>query len=64
MRLAHTAAVTLLGPSQVGKTSLALEIGRGKNSVYLDSESEADLGKLAQPTLYLRDHMDKLVILD
>ena len=33
-------------------------------SVYLDLEAEEDLSKLSQPTLYLRDHADKLVILD
>ncbi len=63
-RLANTAAVALLGPRQVGKTSLALEIGKTRPSVYLDLESESDLAKLAQPSLYLRDHLDKLVILD
>lgn len=63
-RLANTAAVALLGPRQVGKTSLALEIGKTRPSVYLDLESDSDLAKLAQPSLYLRDHLDKLVILD
>jgi hypothetical protein len=63
-RLAHSPAVALLGPRQVGKTSLALEISQTMPSVYLDLEAEDDLSKLSQPTLYLRDHADKLVILD
>jgi len=62
--LAHTPAVALLGPRQVGKTTLALEVGRAFNALYLDLESEQDRAKLAQPELYLADHQDKLVILD
>lgn len=57
-------AVALLGPRQVGKTTLALEIGRHFQALYLDLESEQDRAKLAQPELYLADHQDKLVILD
>lgn len=33
-------------------------------SIYLDLESECDRAKLAQPELYLADHLDRLVILD
>lgn len=62
--IAHTPAVALLGPRQVGKTTLALEAGQGVNSLYLDLESEQDRARLAQPELYLADHQDKLVILD
>ncbi|MBW7900312.1 MAG: ATP-binding protein [Rhodocyclaceae bacterium] len=60
----HTPAVALLGPRQSGKTTLALEIAQGRNALYLDLESEQDRAKLAQPELYLADHLDKLVILD
>lgn len=62
--LAHSPAVALLGPRQVGKTTLALEIGQAVNALYLDLESEQDLAKLAQPELYLADHQDRLVIFD
>jgi len=62
--IAHTPAVALLGPRQVGKTTLALEVGQGFDALYLDLESEQDRAKLAQPELYLADHPDKLVILD
>jgi uncharacterized protein len=62
--IAHMPAVALLGPRQVGKTTLALEVGRGYDALYLDLESEQDRAKLAQPELYLADHQDKLVILD
>ena len=62
--LAYSPAVALLGPRQVGKTTLALEIGQTVNALYLDLESEQDLAKLAQPELYLADHQDRLVIID
>ena len=56
--------MALLGPRQVGKTTLALEAAKVLPSIYLDLESERDRAKLAQPELYLTDHFDKLVILD
>lgn len=62
--LAHAPAVVLLGPRQVGKTTLALAVGEAQGALYLDLESEQDHAKLAQPELYLADHQDKLVILD
>ncbi|OIO72006.1 MAG: ATPase [Zetaproteobacteria bacterium CG_4_9_14_3_um_filter_49_83] len=57
-------AVALLGPRQVGKTTLALELAEGRDSIYLDLESDADRAKLQDPELYLSSHQDKLVILD
>jgi predicted AAA+ superfamily ATPase len=57
-------AVALLGPRQVGKTTLALEIGDTRPSIYLDLESNADRAKLADPEAYLASHEDELVILD
>ena len=62
--LDSTPAVTLLGPRQVGKTTLALEIAESRPSIYLDLESDADRARLAEPELYLAEHEDKLVILD
>ena len=62
--LVEVPAVALLGPRQVGKTTLALEVARAQPSLYLDLESEADRAKLSEPELYLSQHEDKLVILD
>lgn len=62
--LAHSPAVALLGPRQVGKTTLALEVANTRNSLYLDLESEQDRARLAQPALYLAEHQDKLVVID
>ena len=57
-------AVVLLGPRQVGKTTLALEIAAQRPSVYLDLERDADRQVLTEPDLYLDEQVGKLVILD
>jgi hypothetical protein len=62
--LAEYPAVALLGPRQVGKTTLALEIAEMTDAVYLDLESVADRARLSDAELYLADHEDRLVILD
>jgi len=58
------AAAVLLGPRQVGKTTLALEIAAQRPSVYLDLEREGDRQILTEPDLYLDEQTGKLVILD
>ncbi len=62
--LQRQAAVALIGPRQVGKTTLAFEVAARQPAIYLDLESPSDRGKLADPELYLAAHQDKLVILD
>lgn len=62
--LAHNPAVALLGPRQVGKTTLALQVAKERPSVYLDLESERDRAKLNEPELYLAGQLDKLVVID
>jgi len=63
-RLDHLPAVALLGPRQVGKTTLALAVAEGRKSVYLDLESPLDREKLADAPFYLSQHENELVILD
>ena len=63
-RLAEVPAVALLGPRQAGKTTLALALAKKHDALYLDLESPQDCAKLAEPELYLADHLGKLVILD
>ncbi|MCF6314184.1 MAG: ATP-binding protein [Verrucomicrobiales bacterium] len=63
-RLKQFPAVALLGPRQVGKTTLAHQLAEHLPSIYLDLESHADRAKLIDPTLYLSEHEDKLIILD
>ncbi|SFE98525.1 hypothetical protein SAMN05518672_113159 [Chitinophaga sp. CF118] len=65
--LANMPVVTLLGPRQVGKTTLALKIaerGLDKKSVYLDLELDTDLAKLSDPESYLRRFEKQLLIID
>ncbi len=62
--LARQAAVALIGPRQVGKTTLALQIGESRKSLYLDLESSADRSKLQDAALFLQGFEDRLVILD
>ena len=63
-RLDQFPAVALLGPRQVGKTTLAEIVAQDRPSVYLDLEDPADREKLADAALYLSGHEDRLVILD
>jgi len=59
-------AVALLGPRQVGKTTLALWVASqvDPDFIYLDLESELDQAKLANPRTYLSQHRDRLVVID
>jgi predicted AAA+ superfamily ATPase len=63
-RLAQFPAVALLGPRQVGKTTLAHAIATTRASLYLDLERPEDRHKLADTARYLSSHEDELVILD
>jgi hypothetical protein len=64
LRLEEMPAVALIGPRQVGKTTLALAVAEQRPSAYLDLESESDRGRLDSPRLYFEDHADELVVLD
>lgn len=62
--LADYPAVALLGARQVGKTTLARQIGDARSAVYLDIERPSDRQKLTDPEAYLSLHSQRLVILD
>ncbi|MDE0104417.1 MAG: ATP-binding protein [Bryobacterales bacterium] len=62
--LGFQAAVAIVGPRQVGKTTLALEIAAETSALYLDLEDRADRQKLEEPRLFLEQYQDRLVILD
>jgi hypothetical protein len=64
LRLSEYPAVVLLGPRQVGKTTLALEISKNRTSQYLDLELPSDRTKLIDPELYLGRLEKELIILD
>jgi predicted AAA+ superfamily ATPase len=59
-------AVSVLGPRQVGKTTLAKEIAAQLNPqpIYLDLESPQDYARLSEPESYFELHKGKLIILD
>lgn len=62
--LNRQAAVALIGPRQVGKTTLAHEIAKDCDSIYLDLESSVDKAKLTDPQSFLNLHENELVVLD
>jgi len=62
--LSRQAVVALLGPRQVGKTTLALELAKKRKSLYLDLELKSDRVKLEEAELFLQQYEDHLVILD
>ena len=59
-------AVAILGPRQVGKTTLAMTLAEAlrQEALYLDLELPSDRAKLTEPELYLKQHENRLVILD
>ena len=57
-------AVGIIGPRQVGKTTLAKAMAKNQLIHYLDLESAADRQKLSNLVLYLQNQQDKLIILD
>jgi predicted AAA+ superfamily ATPase len=62
--LQRQAAVALLGPRQVGKTTLARSLANEQDAIYLDLEWPEDRQKLEDPAFFLSRYEDKLVILD
>lgn len=62
--LDRQAAVALIGPRQVGKTTLAQDIAEERGALYLDLEDTGDREKLSNPALFLRQYEDRLVVLD
>ena len=64
--LTEFSAVGLLGPRQVGKTTLAEAIASRIEPppVYLNLESPADLAKLNDPEAYFNLHDTELIVLD
>ena len=59
-------AAVLLGPRQVGKTTLARQLAADwpQGAVYLDLELPSDRRRLEDPETYLRAQAPKLVVID
>jgi predicted AAA+ superfamily ATPase len=62
--LQRSPSVALIGPRQVGKTTIALNISESIPSLYLDLESRLDLEKVRDIAAFHADNSDKLIILD
>ncbi len=57
--------VAIIGPRQVGKTTLAKQIQKSYvEPIYLDLELQRDLIKLDDPETYLKQFEDQLIIID
>jgi predicted AAA+ superfamily ATPase len=65
-RLRLMPAVVLIGPRQVGKTTLARQLAaaRGPRAMYLDLERAADRRRLDDPDAFLRAQAGKLIVVD
>ena len=57
-------AVALLGPRQVGKTTLGHAIVEGRDAVYLDLESPRDRVKISDIEQFCELNAEKLLVLD
>jgi predicted AAA+ superfamily ATPase len=62
--LARTPSVALLGPRQVGKTTIALNISENIPAIYLDLEDRSDLEKVRDITAFHTENRTKLIIMD
>ena len=62
--LQRSPAVVLLGPRQVGKTTIALQLASSIPSIYLDLENSLDLMKVRDIVSFHEANRDKLIILD
>lgn len=63
--LARSPAIAILGPRQVGKTTLARAAATARpGSAWLDLETAADQARLADPARFLASRRDRLVVLD
>ncbi len=63
-QLARSPAVALLGPRQVGKTTLARALASSRPSVMLDLERPRDMARLADIETFCAANSDVLIILD
>jgi len=64
-RLKDSPAVALLGPRQVGKTTLARAVAAGRpDAMLLDLERPSDRAALQQPELFFEANRDRFLVLD
>ena len=56
----------IVGPRQVGKTTLAKKLRKliDKETIYIDLENPRDLVKLSDPVLFFETHANKCILID
>lgn len=66
LRLAidESPSVALMGPRQIGKTTIALNLSEGEPAVYLDLENRLDAAKVQDIDAFHVANRDQLIILD
>jgi uncharacterized protein len=64
--LTYFPVVGIIGPRQVGKTTLAKQLlsELTRPSIYLDLELDEDIARLGNAQAYLQSHQDKCVVID
>src|ERR1700753_673926 len=62
--LNRTPSIALIGPRQVGKTTIALNISETVPAIYLDLENRTDIEKVRDITAFHAENSEKLIILD
>jgi predicted AAA+ superfamily ATPase len=62
--LSRSASVALMGPRQVGKTTIALNISDSGTAVYLDLENSLDLQKIQDINAFHAENSQQLIIMD
>ncbi len=62
--LAKNASVALMGPRQIGKTTIALDVVDSTSAIYLDLESRLDLEKVRDIRAFYEVNQERLIVLD
>ena len=63
--ISYFPAIAIIGPRQVGKTTLAKAIiAEFKDSMYLDLESPRDLSKISDAETFLQQFSDRTIVID
>lgn len=64
--LEHFPVVSIIGPRQVGKTTLVklIQTKLKKESIYLDLQKDSDSDRLENAERFLKSQLDKCVIID
>ncbi len=63
-RLKHNASVVLIGPRQIGKSTLAREIAKTKDALYLDLDNPKNRSRAREISLLVEQNPKRLIILD